>query len=264
MIAARTLQAFLNTAGGYNLAVDGQFGPRSYAAARDYLADRRYPATWSDARTYVALEQLFLNAAINALLLVDGVDGPKTAAARARYDAMAVKPQPTITPPPAPPTPRTQWPRQSEVPAFFGQDPHSISYGYVTPPYQMFADYRRWSEHRVSRFMCHALVKAPLQRILLGALDHYGAAELRRLNLDMFSGCRVVRIITGGVGYSMHSWGIAVDIDAANNEFRDTWESGKMDGAEYRAFVDLWYAEGAINLGRERNYDPMHFQFARL
>ncbi len=74
----------------------------------------------------------------------------------------------------------------------------------------------------------------------------------------------MIRRITVGEAYAMHSWGIAIDWDAANNQFRDTCASGKMDGAEYKFWVDLWYAEGAINLGRERNYDPMHFQFARL
>lgn len=264
MIDPKTIQHFLNAAGGYGLVEDGQFGAKSYTAGRDYLADRRYPATWPDGRTYIALEQLFLNATINAGLLVDGMDGANTAAARARYDALQVKPAPALAPPAAPATPRTSWPKQRDVPGFFGQDPRKAPTAYVTPPYQMYSDYRRQPAHRVSRFMCHSLVKAPITRILGGALEHYGPDQLRRLNLDIFSGCRVVRRITGGTGWSMHSWGIAVDIDAANNEFKDTWASGKMDGPEYKSFVDLWYAEGAINLGRERNYDPMHFQFARL
>lgn len=250
MIDAKTLQNFLNIAGGYRLIEDGDFGAKSFTASRDYLADRRYPATWPDPRTYVAIEQMYLNATIQAGLLVDGIDGPATAAARTQL-AISVN-RPAI------------WPRQRDVPAFFGADPRTAPMAYVTPPYTMYADYARRSGDRVSRFMCHKLVKDPITRILHATLEHYGASEVRRLNLDIFSGCRVVRIITGGVGWSMHSWGIAVDIDAANNEFRDTWASGKMDGPEYKAFVDFWYGEGAINLGRERNYDPMHFQFARL
>lgn len=252
LIDPKTLQAFLNTAGAAGLVVDGKFGPRSFAAARDYLADRRYQATWPDGRTLVALCQIFLNATIGAGLLVDGMDGPKTRAAVASYNSKTIRPV------------RTIWPRQRDVPAFFGEDPRRVPIGYVTPPYQMFADYRRRPADRVSRFACHKLVKDPIQRILNAALDHYGAAQLRRLNLDIFSGCKVVRRITGGTGWSMHSWGIAVDIDAANNEFRDTWASGTMDSPERKRFVDLWYEEGFINLGRERNYDPMHFQAARL
>lgn len=252
MVAAKTMQHFLNLAGGYGLVEDGKFGAKSYAAGRDYLADRRYPATWADARTLVALNQMFLNATINAGLLVDGVAGPQFAAALAKYEGSAPKRATTV------------WPRQRDVPAFFGENPRTAPMAYVTPAYQLYADYARRPEHKVSRFMCHKLVKPPITRILNAAVEHYGPVKLRKLNLDIFSGCRVIRRITGGVGYSMHSWGIAYDADAANNEFRDTWASGKMDGAEYKFWVDLWYAEGAINLGRERNYDPMHFQFSRL
>lgn len=262
MIDAKTIQHFLNVAGDYGLAEDGAFGVKSYSAGRDYLADRRWTATFPDARTYIQLEQAFLNATMNAKLLIDGVAGPQTLTALDAYKRGSIGP--IVVPPKAPSVPRTKWPRQRDVPAFFGKNPRTAPMAYVTPAYQMYADYRRRPEHRVSRFMCHKLVRDPITRILNATLEHYGADEIRRLNLDIFSGCRVIRIITGGVGYSMHSWGIAVDIDAANNEFRDTWASGKMDGPEYKAFVDFWYGEGAINLGKERNYDPMHFQFPGL
>lgn len=269
MIDNKTLQGFLNMAGNYNLAVDGQFGLQSFNAARDYLADRRYPATWSDDRTMIALQQLFLNTTMNAGLLVDGMAGPKFNAALDVYEGKAV-PQPQahtspIKPPPVLNKPvRTIWPRQRNVPAFFGENPRTVPTAYVTPAYQMYSDYARRPANRVSRFICHKLVKDPLQRIFAATLEHYGPDRIRKLNLDIFSGCKVVRRITGGSGWSMHSWGIAVDMDAANNEFKDTWASGHMDGPDYEAFVGFWYAEGAINLGRERNYDPMHFQFARL
>ena len=264
MIDGKTLQHFLNAVGRYGLATDGWFYAKSYAAARDYLGKLRYPTTWSDQRTYVAIEQLFLNSSMSAGLLVDGIVGSKTVDARAAYAKKLIKPKTTVKPKAAPASPKSQWPRQKDVPAFFGQDPRKIPLAYVVPRFTLYADYARKPSHKVSRFACHKLVKPALQRIFDTALEIYGEKDLRKLNLDIFSGCRVVRRITGGSGWSMHSWGIAVDIDAANNEFRDTWASGKMDGAEYKPYVDLWYAEGAINLGRERNYDPMHFQFARL
>lgn len=252
MIDARTLQHFLNLAGSYGLIEDGQFGPKSFTAARDYLADRRYPATWPDDRTLVALSQLFLNATINTRLTVDGLAGPQTNAALAAYNSKAIIPTPTI------------WPRQRDVPGFFGEDPHSAPMAYVTPPFTMFEEYDRLPSQRVSRFMCHRLVKEPIQRIFAATLEHYGAADVRRLDLDIFSGCRVIRIVTGGIGYSMHSWGIAYDSDAAHNEFRDSWTESAFSKSAYKPWVEFWYAEGAINLGRERNYDAMHFQFARL
>ncbi len=264
MIAARTLQHFLNIAGGYRLVEDNDFGPKSLTASRDYLADRRYPSTWPDSRTYIAIEQLFLNATIGSGLLVDGIAGRKTAAARAEYEGLRIKPEPSSIGPAAPPSPITRWPRQRDVPNFFGKDPRTAPMAYVTPPFTMYANYSRRSSDRVSRFMCHKLVKDPITRILNAAVEHYGEAGLRRLNIDIFSGCRVIRRVTGGTGYSMHSWGIAYDSDAAHNEFRDTWRESAFFRAEYKPWIDFWYAEGAINLGRERNYDPMHFQFPQL
>lgn len=264
MIDGTTLQKFLNTVGRYGLNPDGWFQEQSLNASRDYLTKLGYPNSWSDQRTYAAIEQLFLNSTTKAGLLVDGIVGQKTVDARSAYAKLLIKPKIVSRPVAAPHSPRSKWPKQSEVPKFFGQDPTNIPLGYVVPKFTLYADYARLPKHKVSKFACHKLVKPAMQRIFDGALEIYGEKDLRRLNLDIFSGCRVVRRITGGSGWSMHSWGIAVDIDAANNEFRDTWASGKMDGAEYKAYVDLWYAEGAINLGRERNYDPMHFQFARL
>ncbi len=252
MIDPKTLQNFLNTAGGYGLIVDGQFGLRSYTATRDYLADRGYPATWTDARTYIALEQLFLNATIGAGLLVDGVDGPQTEAARVAYKNLATLPQPVL------------WPRQSSVPTFFGAITLE-NQEYAQVPYPMYADYGRLSAHRVSRIMCHRKVRPHVERVLKRALVHYGATQIRKLNLDIFSGSRVVRRITGGTGYSMHSWGIAFDFDAAHNEFdQQSWEGAAFAKTIYAPWIKFWYDEGAINLGRERNYDWMHFQFARL
>jgi hypothetical protein len=260
MIDAKTLQQFLNTVGRYGLDTDGWFYDASFTAARNYLGRLRYPTTWPDQRTYIAIEQLFLASALKRKLLIDGVVGNETLTARNDYAKLLIKPKPVVKPVPAPPTPRSRWGRQKDAAKIFGADPHKIPLAYVTPAYQMYADYRRRPADKVSRFRCHPLVKDSLGRIYARALAHYGAAELRRLDLDIFSGCFVIRKITGGSGMSMHSLGVAVDHDAAHNEFRDTWKSGVMDSPERAAFVQLWYDEGWINLGRERNFDPMHFQ----
>lgn len=252
MIDAKTLQKYLNLAGNYNLVADGVFGPKSFSAARDLLTDLRCPGTWPDARTYVAIEQLFLNSAIGTSLLVDGVDGPKTAAARLIYTNSDLTPQPKV------------WPRQSSVPTYFGAIT-TANQTRVEVPFTMYADYQRLTSQIVETIQCHKLVAANLERILKRTVAHYGAVQLRKLNLDIFSGSRVVRIITGGVGYSMHSWGIAFDFDAANNEFdQQSWEGAAFSKAIYAPWLQFWYDEGAINLGKERNYDWMHFQFARL
>ncbi len=251
MLDPKKIQQFLNVAGGYALVVDGVFGLKSYTAGREFLSHSLYTATWSDERTYIALSQMFLNATIGAGLLVDGLAGPMTLAAIARYEALSVKPVPIL------------WPRQADVPAYFG--PITLeNQSYAAVPYPMYAEYSRASSTFVSRILCHRLVKPAVERILKRTLAYYGQDKIRRYNLDIFSGCRVIRKITGGVGYSMHSWGIALDFDAAHNEFSESRATANFAEPRYQQFIDFWYDEGAINLGRERNYDFMHFQFSRL
>lgn len=247
MIDALTLQHFLNIQGVTpGLVEDGDFGDRSFAGSKSVLYDNgvQVTAAWTKGRIYVAVEQLFLNKTMKAGLIVDGLAGPATNAALDAYAASAL-------------VVRHVWPKQSGVPEYFGPISHA-NQSYAQLPYTMFGDYARTI--KVTRFECHEKVRASVERIFRRALAHYGLAEIRRLNLDIFSGCRVVRRITSGVGWSMHSWGIAIDIDAAHNDF--SWHRNKavMDNPDRAFFVQCWLDEGWLSLGRERDYDWMHFQ----
>jgi hypothetical protein len=62
----------------------------------------------------------------------------------------------------------------------------------------------------------------------------------------------------------MHSWGIAFDFDANRNQLRWGKDKAAFGKPAYKAWFEAWESEGAISLGRERNYDFMHTQFARL
>lgn len=63
---------------------------------------------------------------------------------------------------------------------------------------------------------------------------------------------------------SMHSWGIAFDFDPERNGFRTRAPAAEFSLPVYRDWFEIWEAEGAVSLGRARNYDWMHIQFARL
>jgi hypothetical protein len=103
-----------------------------------------------------------------------------------------------------------------------------------------------------------------LKRIWTRTLEHYGLEEIQRLRLNLFGGCLEVRKKRGGSGWSMHAYGIAWDVDPDRNALRMTRDDATLDGPEYDAFWQFVYDEGAISLGKERNFDWMHFQFARL
>jgi hypothetical protein len=119
-------------------------------------------------------------------------------------------------------------------------------------------------EKSVARFDCNRKVKESLERILIRALDHYGIDAIRQMRLDRWGGCLNVRKMRGGSAWSIHSWGCAVDIDPDHNQLKFHRAQATLDNPEYDAWWRFVYDEGAISLGRERDYDWMHFQFARL
>ncbi|MFA1625236.1 M15 family metallopeptidase [Rhizobium mongolense] len=122
-----------------------------------------------------------------------------------------------------------------------------------------------WDKSQViRRFRCHAKVEAPLKRIFQKTLAHYGAADVSRLALDIFGGCYNYRPMRGGKSWSMHAFGIAVDLDPENNQLKWGRDRAKFAKPEYVPFWNIVESEGAVSLGRVANRDFMHFQFARL
>lgn len=115
----------------------------------------------------------------------------------------------------------------------------------------------------VTRMQCHKLVAKPMANIFQGTLDHYGISHLTDLGLDKFGGCLNVRKKRGGSTMSMHSYGIAVDMDPLNNRLRWDHTRAKLALIDYIPFWDIVEEAGAYSLGRTQDRDWMHFQFAK-
>lgn len=155
------------------------------------------------------------------------------------------------------------WPTQAGVAAFYGPagGPDCTSGRVVLP----FAFPLAWDEdQKVTRFSCHVKVAAALTGIFADAAQHYGETEYRRLRLDRFGGCYNYRAMRGGSSLSMHAWGIAVDLDPENNQLKWGRDKASFARPEYDPFWKIVEASGAYSLGRSRNYDWQHFQFASL
>jgi hypothetical protein len=128
----------------------------------------------------------------------------------------------------------------------------------ITLPYPMKIS---WDlTHTVTKIQCHKLVAPTLQLIFKDLLAHYGLAELSRLKIDRFGGCYNFRKMRNGTEWSVHSWGIAIDLDPGDNDLTMHADKAIFDDAPYAPMIDIFYKHGWFSLGKEKNYDWMHFQ----
>ncbi|MCM0685778.1 M15 family metallopeptidase [Akkermansia massiliensis] len=160
--------------------------------------------------------------------------------------------------------PASVWPTEREVlsgHSFFGQPGDPASLVTVPLPYPLRPS---WSpDTELASITCHRFIAVPLTRIFQRTLEHYGMERIRELRLDVYGGCFNNRPIRGGSRPSLHAWGIAIDMDPERNTLYMSAPEAVFSGPEYDAFWSIVEKEGAFSLGRERNYDWMHFQFAR-
>ena len=153
-----------------------------------------------------------------------------------------------------------RFPRQRDIREFYGKVGKNQTK--ILLPYKMRI---AWDlDKSVRKVTCHKKVAEFMQGIFEESLEEYGLEGIKVLRLDLYGGCLNVRKMRGGSRYSTHSWGIAMDIDPAHNQFRWTGRRAQLARSEYEPFWKIVKKHGATSLGRERDFDWMHFQFARL
>lgn len=213
-------------------------------------------SSWSQSRKDIALEQTFYKSVGINVGAIDGLIGPQTRYAREVYSERQKGNNLVSTWRDN----RERWPLQKNISEFFGiMGENQVS---CNVPFDLIIPWDK--SNMIRQYSCHKLVKEPMERVWKRTLEYYGEKTINELRLNYFGGCLNVRKMRGGSAWSTHSWGIAIDIDPDRNELRTTWANSQMSKKEYEKFVEFWYDEGAINLGKEANYDSMHFQFCRL
>ena len=112
----------------------------------------------------------------------------------------------------------------------------------------------------VTKMRCHKLVGSRFLAVFNELHRVYGYEKIKVLGIDLFGGCFNFRKMRGGNDWSTHSWGISIDIDPARNKLKETSKTARFARPEYKPMIDIFYKHGFISLGREKNYDWMHFE----
>ena len=223
--------------------IDGIVGDQTVAAIRAFEKANGLPVNGTADETVV-----------KALRAPAGIVTPKEMAAIPDRDAESrISPRPNTNN-------GTLWPRQSQVPAFYGRV--GTSQTRIEIPFDMVL---AWDTgRRITRMTLHEKVAPSAERALNRIADIYSDAERSTLGLNLFGGSLNVRRMRGGRRYSMHSWGIAIDFDPQRNQLSWKRPRARLSHEDAVPFWQAWEAEGWLSLGRARNFDWMHVQAARL
>jgi hypothetical protein len=64
--------------------------------------------------------------------------------------------------------------------------------------------------------------------------------KIKALQLDDFGGCFNYRKMRGGTQLSLHSWGVAIDLDPDRNLLKETSKTARFARPEYKQFIDIF------------------------
>ncbi len=177
-------------------------------------------------------------------LEADGWWGPKSQAQCRNYlRSMMPSPNP--------------WPRSdmASLSAFYGRSGDEGNLVTLAFPYPMFYDGRRVFSTRV-----HKRCKDSLLRVLETIGRSYGQVRGIMEEAEDYGGVFNDRNKRGSSRKSVHSWGAAIDLDADDNSFRDSWP---MVADMPLQIMEAFAREGWTSGGAFWGYDAMHFEAVR-
>jgi len=102
------------------------------------------------------------------------------------------------------------------------------------------------------KLYCNRLMIEPLTKAFQNLIDRGLINQLKT-----WDGCFNIRKTKGGSTYSLHSWGVAIDVNAAWNGYN---KAPTMSAEFVSCFVDAGFHWG----GEWKTPDGMHFQLATI
>ncbi len=174
-------------------------------------------------------------------LVIDGFWGPKSqAACRAYLRSLMPSPNP--------------WPQPDQVSLreFYGEPGDEGNLVMIEFPYRML-----YGGQAVSRTRVHKKCAASLLRVLAAIQGLFNDAPDIVDEASDYGGCFNFRPKRGGRSWSLHAWGAAIDLDADDNTFRDSWP---MRADMPLEIMEAFAREGWKSAGAFWGYDAMHFE----
>lgn len=269
----KTIQRLLAAAKYYDGAIDGIFGPKSLGGINNILARRggeatTNPARWSGDRRAIGAAQLILKYAGHSPGAIDGYWGNATEGAYLEWEHFVTYGKKLVldVTPTGAQKKASPFPTQAQCTAFYGAPgvggAAERQLIMVDLPYAMRID---WNLGQKSvRVRLHQKCADSALKAMREILGHYGEDRLRKLGLDRNAGTYEPRRMRGGANWSMHAYGCAWDFYAAPNGLTTRCPQALFCGEEYKAFFDIWEANGWTSLGRAIGRDWMHVQAASL
>lgn len=171
----------------------------------------------------------------------DGFWGPKSIAACQKH-LRGLMPNPN------------PWPKpdQASLCRFYGNPGDEKNLVTVDFPFATF-----YEGKKITRFRCHKKVADSLVRVLKSIGEKYGKDRGIMEEAEDFGGVFNFRNKRGGSSYSVHAWGAAIDLDADDNTFRDSWP---MKSDMPFEIMEEFAKEGWKSGGAFWGYDSMHHE----
>ncbi|MBQ4826539.1 M15 family metallopeptidase [Leisingera sp. HS039] len=268
------IQMLLADAGWYEGAIDGDAGPKTWAAVAsawrnaDRVAVRSggpWPEDWTHSRRLVAAGQIALHQMGYGPGVIDGYAGRNTEEAltdwRSEKVGVSSLVERSLVSGGRNHPSQKLFPHQRDMAHFYGDAGGAqCTAGKVDLAYPMLIAWNK--PQTVRRFSCHEKVAQPLTGIFQQTLQHYGLSDVERLGLNIFGGCFNFRRMRGGTSLSTHAYGAAVDLNPEQNQLRWGADRAQFAQPEYVPFWNIVMAHGGTPAGYAWGKDWMHFQFA--
>lgn len=113
----------------------------------------------------------------------------------------------------------------------------------------------------VKSIRIHELVADRLEAALKDILAYYGP-DIEKIapGACVYDGSYNFRKTRNSSSQSIHSWGLAIDFDASNNQLKTKSPYARLSQDIYKPFFDILEHHGFLSLGRHSNSDWMHVQ----